>query len=138
MFLIGLVIAAGRTSVAQSAVAAAARDAARQASISQSAATARQAALLSAGAALRGDGLHCRPAVLLNLSQFATPLGQPAQVSVVVTCTVPLSDLLVPGMPGSRRLTARFSSPLDPYRSRALGFSNSAGHSGVNPSTGGA
>jgi hypothetical protein len=118
--LIGLVIAAGRTSVAQSSVDAAARDAARQASISLSPAAARLAALASANAALRADGLHCKPVVTLDLQPgFSTPLGQPAQVSASVSCTVQLSDLLVPGVPGSRRLTARFRSPLDPYRSRA-------------------
>jgi hypothetical protein len=45
-----------------------------------------------------------------------------------VTCTVSLSDLLVPGIPGSRRLTARFTSPLDPYRSRAGGPLSQARH----------
>ncbi len=120
--LIGLVIAAGRTSVAQGSVDAAARDAARQASISLTSAAARQAALSSANAALRADGLHCKPVVRLSLEPgFSTPLGQPAQVSASVSCVVPLSDLLVPGVPGSRRLTARFTSPLDPYRSRADG-----------------
>ncbi len=44
--LIGLVIAAGRTSVAQGSVDAAARDAARQASISLTAGAAREAALV--------------------------------------------------------------------------------------------
>jgi Flp pilus assembly protein TadG len=119
VFLIGLVVAFGRTSIAQSAVAAAARDAARQASISASAAAARQAALSSARAALRADGLHCQPAVRLNLAGFAAPVGLPAQVSATVSCTVSLSDLLVPGVPGARTLTARFASPIDPYRSRA-------------------
>jgi hypothetical protein len=118
--LIGLVIAAGRTSVAQASVDAAARDAARQASISLSPVAARLAATASANATLRADGLSCRPVVRLGLQPgFSTPLGQPAQVSASVSCTVPLSDLLVPGVPGSRRLTARFTSPLDPYRSRA-------------------
>ena len=121
--LIGLVIAAGRTSVAQGSVDAAARDAARQASISLSPAAARLAALASANAALRADGLRCKPVITLDLQPgFSTQLGQPAQVSASVSCTVPLSDLLVPGVPGSRRLTARFSSPLDPYRSRADEF----------------
>jgi hypothetical protein len=120
--LIGLVIAAGRTSVAQGSVDAAARDAARQASISMTAGTAHEAALSTANAALRADGLHCKPVVRLSLEPgFSTPPGQPAQVSASVSCTVPLSDLLVPGVPGSKRLTAKFTSPLDPYRSRADG-----------------
>jgi hypothetical protein len=120
--LIGLVIAAGRTSVAQGSVDAAARDAARQASISMTAAAAHQAALSTANAALRADGLHCKAVVRLSLEPgFSTPPGQPAQVSASVSCTVALSDLLVPGVPGTRRLTAKFTSPIDPYRSRADG-----------------
>jgi len=84
------------------------------------AAAARQAALSSAHAALRADGLHCKPVVRLSLEPgFSTPPGQPAQVSASVSCTVPLSDLLLPGVPGSRKLIAQFTSPLDPYRSRA-------------------
>ena len=126
--LIGLVIAAGRTSVAQGSVDAAARDAARQASISLSPAAAQQAALSSVNAALRADGLHCQPVVTLLLTGFNTPLGQPAQVSASVSCTVRLSDLLVPGVPGSRRLTASFTSPLDPYRSRAEGVLSQRRH----------
>src|SRR5215475_12027988 len=86
--LIGLVIAAGRTSVAQGSVDAAARDAARQASISLTASAARRAALSSAYAALGADGLHCRPVVTLDLAAgFGMPLGQPAQVSASVRCT---------------------------------------------------
>jgi hypothetical protein len=126
--LIGLVIAAGRTSVAQGSVDAAARDAARQASISLSPGAAQQAALSSVNAALRSDGLHCKPVITLLLAGFNTPLGQPAQVSASVSCTVRLSDLLVPGIPGSRRLTASFTSPLDPYRSRADGILSQRRH----------
>lgn len=127
--LIGLVIAAGRTSVAQGSVDAAARDAARQASISLTSGAAREAALSSANAALHADGLHCKPVVRLNTEPgFSTPLGQPAQVSASVSCTVPLSDLLVPGVPGSRTLTAQFTSPLDPYRSRAEGILSQRRH----------
>lgn len=120
--LIGLVIAAGRTSVAQGSVDAAARDAARQASLAVSPAAAQYAATSTANAALQADGLHCKPVVSVDVAQaFATPLGQPAQVSAFVSCTVSLADLLVPGIPGSRTLTARFTSPLDPYRARADG-----------------
>ena len=118
--LIGLIIAAGRTSVAQGSVDAAARDAARQASISLTPSAAKQTATATAYAALRADGLRCRPVVILDLAKgFGMPVGQPAQVSASVSCTVHLSDLLVPGVPGASTLTARFTSPIDPYRARA-------------------
>lgn len=118
LFVLGLVIAAGRTSMARGAVAAAARDAARQASISLTPAAAQTAALSSASATLSQDNLKCAPVVTVNTSQFSVPVGQPATVTATVTCTVRLSDLLVPGLPGSQTLTATFTSPLDPYRER--------------------
>lgn len=119
--LIGLVIAAGLISTAQGAVDAAARDAARQASISLSPAGAQAAALSSAREALNGDDLTCNPVVDMNLAGFTVPIGTPASVTATVICTVRLSDLAVPGLPGSVRLQATFTSPLDPYRARSLG-----------------
>jgi Flp pilus assembly protein TadG len=118
LFLLGLVIAAGRTSVAQGSVAAAARDAARQASISLTPSAAQTAALSSARAALSQDGLNCDPVVTVNVSGFGVPVGEPANVRATVTCRVSLSNLMVPGMPGSKTLRATFGSPLDPYRGR--------------------
>jgi Flp pilus assembly protein TadG len=122
LFLIGLVIAAGRVSVANGAVAAAARDAARQASIAPNRAAAGQAAVSSAEAALRSDGLDCDPIVTTPGldAAFGSQLGTSALVTAKVTCDVRLSDLTVPGLPGSISLSSTFSSPLDPYRSRDL------------------
>lgn len=116
--LLGLVIAAGRTTIAQGSVDAAARDAARQASISLTPAAAQGTGQASARAALQQDGLDCAPVVLVDTSQFATPPGEPATVTATVSCTVSLSSLALPGLPGSARLQASFTSPLDIYRSR--------------------
>ncbi len=116
--LLGLVIAAGRTTIAQGSVDAAARDAARQASISLTPMAAQAAGQASALAALRQDGLDCVPAVVIDTSQFATTPGQPATVRATVSCTVSLASLALPGLPGSASLQASFTSPLDIYRSR--------------------
>jgi Flp pilus assembly protein TadG len=116
--LLGLVIAAGRTAIAQSAIDAAARDAARQASISLTPAAAQAAAQASARAALRADALDCVPVVVLDISQFGTLPGNPGVVTATVSCTVPLASLAVPGIPGQERLQGTFVSPLDIYRSR--------------------
>lgn len=117
--LLSLVIAAGRTTVAQGSVDAAARDAARQASIALTPAAAQTAGLVSARAALRQDGLDCSPAVVIDTSQFTSvPVGLPAAVTAVVSCAVPLANLALPGLPGTAHLSARFTSPLDTYRSR--------------------
>ena len=123
VLLIGMVVAAGRTTIAQGSVDAAARDAARQASIARSPAGARAAAQDSASAALAGDRLDCTPVIEMpGLDQaFATPVGQPASVTAIVSCTVSLSDLLVPGLPGSKLLTGKFTSPIDPFRGRDPG-----------------
>jgi hypothetical protein len=116
--LLCLVIAAGRTSIAQGSVDAAARDAARQASLALTPAAARLSGEVSARAALRSDGLDCDPVVAVDTSQFAIPPGEPASVTAIVSCTVPLAMLAVPGLPGAARLHATFTSPLDIYRSR--------------------
>ena len=117
--LLGLVIAAGRTSLAQGSVDAAARDAARQASIALTPFAAMSAGTASASAALRQDGLDCNPIVSIDTAGFRTvPPGQPAMVWATVTCTVPLSSLALPGLPGHHTMRARFGSPLDIYRSR--------------------
>ncbi len=113
-----LVIAAGRTSIAQGSVDAAARDAARQASIALTPAAARLSGELSARAALRSDGLDCDPVVTVDTSQFTIPPGAPASVTAIVSCTVQLAILALPGLPGTARLQATFTSPLDIYRSR--------------------
>lgn len=119
--LLALVIAAGRTAIAQSAVNAAARDAARQASISLTPTAAQAAAQASARAVLRSDGLDCMPVVVTDTSQFGIPPGHPAAVAATVSCTVALADLAVPGLPGGVVLQAVFTSPLDIYRSRGNG-----------------
>jgi Flp pilus assembly protein TadG len=116
--LLALVIAAGRVSVAQGSVDAAARDAARQASIALTPWAAKEAGRASAQASLRQDGLDCVPVVAVDTSQFSIPPGQPATVTASVSCSVPLANLALPGLPGRTRLTATFTSPLDVYRSR--------------------
>ena len=121
LILLSLVIAAGRTSIASGSVAAAARDAARQASISRTYAAAMAAAQASAQAELSREGLNCSPAPVVHVDATAflrSKPGQLAPVHATVICRVPLSDLLLPGTPGSRTLRARFTSPLDPFRGR--------------------
>ena len=123
LVLLALVIAAGRTSIAQSSVDAAARDAARQASLSLTPYTAQQAGQASASQALQDDGLDCvMEKVTVDTggadSGFGVSPGTPAQVSATVSCTVPLSDLFLPGLSGVHRMTSTFTSPLDVYRER--------------------
>lgn len=118
LMFVGLIVAAGRVVIAGGSVEAAARDAARQASLARTPSVARSRALDSAGAALRREGLQCEPTIDVDTSQFGRPVGTAGSVSVTVTCTVRLSDLVVVGLPGSRTMRATSMSPIDPYRGR--------------------
>lgn len=113
-----MLIAAGRMSLAHGALDAASRDAARQASLARDPASARAAALSSTRAALTREGLACSPSVTVDTTGFSAPVGRRAAVTARVSCEVRLADIALPGVPGSRRITSDFSSPLDPYRAR--------------------
>lgn len=115
--VLALAIAAGRVAIAGGSVEAAARDAARQASIARDPATARSKATESALAALRSEGLSCAPNVSVDTSGLSRQVGTNASVTVRVTCPVKLSDLLL-GVPGTKTMSAAFTSPIDPFRGR--------------------
>jgi len=53
------------------------------------------------------------PSIWVDTSHFV-PGGY---VTAHVSCVVALSDLAVPGMPGSTTVSASATAPLDPYRS---------------------
>ena len=98
--LILLAIAAGRTVLAANAVADAAHDAARAASLQTDPVAARREADRAAHQSLDGNGLQCvTVTTTTDTSGFAAPLGQPAQVSVQVSCTLSYSQLAaLPGI----------------------------------------
>ncbi|WP_207947061.1 TadE/TadG family type IV pilus assembly protein [Actinomadura sp. 7K507] len=137
LLLLALLIGIGRTQHAHQAVEAAARDAARQASIARDPRSATAQASGSARAALQREGLRCTPVTTLDTAGLDRPVGTQAAVTAQVACQLPLSDLLIPGLPGETTIRARFSSPIDPYRGADLGFTNSEGISGRNLSLGG-
>lgn len=113
------VVIAGRVTLALQAADAAAYDAARTASLSRLAAIAQPAATSAALASFNSQGITCNTlSVAVNTTGFSIPVGQPANVSVTVTCVAQLSDIALPGMPGSTTLTSSFVSPLDLYRAR--------------------
>ncbi|MFI0412367.1 TadE/TadG family type IV pilus assembly protein [Actinomadura sp. 3N508] len=114
-FLAGLLVVM-RVSHGSAVVAQAAADAARQASIARTARQAKAEASTSAMHTLRDRGLHCTPSVRLDLAGFRRPVGQSATVSAEVTCVIQLSDVGLPGMPGTRTVTKTHRSPVDPYR----------------------
>jgi Flp pilus assembly protein TadG len=118
--LLGLVIVAGRISAAGSAVDQAAAAAARAASIARDARAAHAGAERSARDSLRDQGVTCQPLTSsVDTRGFAVAVGSPSSVTVSVRCAVPLAALAVPGMPGSRTVTATMTSPIDRFRGRS-------------------
>ncbi|MDG4859287.1 hypothetical protein P8605_14155 [Streptomyces sp. T-3] len=116
---LGLLAAWGLAGMFDSAVDNAATAAARAASQASDADTALQRGQDAAHAALVREGRDCTAGdVTIDTSGFAQPIGEPAAVTVTVTCTVPLSELAVPGLPGSKTLTATATSALDQYADR--------------------
>ncbi|MGW2563382.1 TadE/TadG family type IV pilus assembly protein [Streptomyces sp. NPDC001514] len=114
-----LAIAGGRLVMSGSKIDAAAEDAAREASIHRTAGAASDAAHTAASESLDDQGIRCASSsVNVNASGLSVPVGQVATVTVTVRCTVNLSDLLLPGVPGARTLESTATSVVDQYRQR--------------------
>ena len=119
LVLLGLVIVGGRVAAAGSAVEQASAAGARAASLARDARSATAEAEQVARDSLRAQGVECQPFGLrVDTAGFAVRVGQPATVSVDVSCSVPVADLGVPGMAGTRAVKASTTSALDRYRGR--------------------
>lgn len=112
--LVMLAVAAGRITHAEALV----DGAARAASLERSAETADAAADNAVAASLDGHDVTCRSLGVDVAGDFAAPVGSPASVRVVVGCRVALSDVALPGLPGSRTLRAEYTSVIDTFRGR--------------------
>ena len=108
-----------RVALAKTTVAHAAQIGAREASIARSGWTAKGRASSIMRTTLEDEGVECRRTrIEVDTSAFSSGAGRSAMVSTEVTCVVPLSDLVVPGLPGSVAVTSTGRSPLDTYRER--------------------
>ncbi|MEK0097752.1 TadE/TadG family type IV pilus assembly protein [Streptomyces sp. A475] len=117
--LLALVIAAGRIQIAQGAADAAARDAARTASLADTPDTAQGEARQAAADALRRSGLVCSDiAVAVESDGIDAPVGQAATVTATVSCTVPLDDVALPVLPGTKTLKSTMTSVVDQWRAQ--------------------
>ena len=113
--LLFFVVAAGRLGVIESKLTSAARSAARAATQTQSVSAAQAEASTTASATLDRlkTGCHGGPKVgVLELD-----LRPGGKVHLQVSCVVRLSDLAVPGLPGSRVVSADAISVVDRFRS---------------------
>ncbi|WP_053678300.1 TadE/TadG family type IV pilus assembly protein [Streptomyces sp. XY66] len=114
-----LVIAFGRIGSAGNAVDTAARNAARAASLERTGGAASSAGSEMAHSVLNQQGLQCTStSISVSTGGFAAPIGEPASTTATVTCVVRLSDIGLPGLPGSKTLTSSFTSSIDSYRQR--------------------
>lgn len=113
--LLLLAVGLGRVRGADQLVSSAAADGARAASLQRTVAGAQQAAQQTVAASLTTSRTSCTggPAVGVDVSRWR-PGGS---VSVTVACTASLAELAAPGLPGSKTLTSRASSPIDTRRS---------------------
>ena len=117
LLFILLIVAAGRVQIAHQAIESAAVEAARSASIARTQPEANASAVAGAEASLANQGVQCvSRSVTVDTTGFAAPPGTPASAAATVNCTVDLSDLTVPGMPGTIRIAKTMSSPIDTYR----------------------
>lgn len=120
MLFVGLIIFGGRTATTHEAVESATADAARTASMARTSSEAASAAHRAAQESLADQQIRCRSVSAdVSTAGFSAPVGEPASVDVTVSCRLDLSDLSVPGVPGSRVIRAHVSSPIDTWRERS-------------------
>jgi Flp pilus assembly protein TadG len=114
LFLLALMaLAFGRVSEARQQVVEAARAGAEAAAVLPDAQIAQTGAAQLAVSDVVDQTHVCSGAnVFVDVSHFA-PGGS---VTVDVACSVDLSDLSVPGVPGSTTVHASATAPIDPYR----------------------
>lgn len=117
--LVLLAVMGGRVTLAHQDVQAAAADAARAASLARTATDAAASGRRAGLASLANQHLDCLGTdVRIDTAGFRTPVGQPATVTASITCGLDLTDLLLPGIPDHRAITATMTSPLDTWRER--------------------
>ena len=116
---VAMIILGGRVEITKQSVEAAAYEAARAASLERTQNEAIAAGRSSAASSLHDQDVNCTSTnITINAAAFNAQLGTTAQVTATVTCKVDVADLSIPGLPGTRTITATASSPVDAYRER--------------------
>jgi Flp pilus assembly protein TadG len=113
LLVIVLMVALGRVDSAQGDVESAARAGVQAAVVQADAGAAQTQASDAVTSTLAGAGLTCpSPQITTNTSNFVAG----GSVSVTVTCVTSLADVSVPGVPGSKTLTATSVAHIDQFR----------------------
>jgi hypothetical protein len=111
--LLLFVVLCGRLASAQIDLNAAAASAARSGSIARTEPAARAQAEQTARETLAAHGITCTNQTVTVNTGGLRPGGA---VSVTISCDVPLSDLLLLAVQGSRTVSATATSPVDLWR----------------------
>lgn len=119
MLILGSFIGLGRIALADMEVQTAANAAARAATLSQTQHAAQSSAHATATATLAQRGIRCTNLKINTSTNALNNASNPlATVNTTISCTVNLSDVSVPGLPGTRTITASGKSPVDIHRSK--------------------
>jgi Flp pilus assembly protein TadG len=113
LLIFGLIFVYGMAASVNGNLESATRDAARSATLARSYDEARDRARTVVREGIRGLPRTCRDSVDVEVSRTFEP-GEP--VTVTVTCTYSISEVGLPGAPGSLSPESSFTSMLDPYR----------------------
>ena len=118
VLIVSVMVAGGRLSMTRSAIANAAHAGARSASSQRSGELA-----IARGKDIAANNLDEVPcnnrSINVDTTGFRVTPGQAAVVKVQINCTVPLADLLIPGMPGEISVVKEGVAALDTYRERS-------------------
>lgn len=114
VFLMLLVVFAGKVSEADGNVERAAAEGARAASLRQTASNAATDARSTVEANLAVAGVTCD---LLEASVDTSDFEPGGTVTVTVACTASMADVTLLGVPGTRTFTASATEVIDTYRS---------------------
>lgn len=121
VFLMLLVVFAGKVSEADGNVERAASDAARAASLRQHPSDATTDAQAIAAANLAAAGVPC---LILTTTVDTADFSAGGTVTVTVRCEASMADVTLLGVPGRRTFTATAVEVIDTYRSASGGFSS--------------
>jgi len=113
LVLLLFVVLCGRLAGARLRLEDVAHQAARAASAARTIPAAQADARATAEAALTAAGIACRA---LQVTVDTAGLRPGSTVTATVACTVGLGDMSLLSVPGSTRLSATFTSPVDKFR----------------------
>lgn len=117
--VVAFLVAGGRIAVTNMHVESASYAAARSATLTRDVGSAVNAARATASENLAQSGIDCASLVVdVDAHELTLPLGQTGVVNVAISCTVPLGDISLPGLPMAHTIHGTGSSPTDPYSQR--------------------